>query len=240
MSSEKPLAPVSLAAPIGEGHDGVIHGTDLHNAIHHNTDASVPVPVAANKAVSDHSSDGNTLANYDEKDGANNNTGLGVPANETNNAVGMKRSANSSMDHVAELGEGGRVSVTRGKEQFAALERRFSNLSQHSQDLQRTRTNRSTRSAAGFHKAEKVLSHQSSAPDPSDAEKGKAEEDEFDLAETLKSGQQKHEEAGLKTKQVGVVWEDLEVIGAGGLSIHIRNFSNAVMEQFMVGQQMLR
>jgi hypothetical protein len=79
--------------------------------------------------------------------------------------------------------------------------------------LQRTRTNRSTRS--GFHKPEKVLSNQSSAPEGGDAEKGKAAEEEFDLAEVLKSGQEKQDEAGLKRKQVGVVWEDLEVVGAG-------------------------
>lgn len=237
MSSEKPLAPVDLAPPIGAGttiHDDNHVVNNLHN---NNTHAApiVPTSADASRAVSDHSSDGNTLANYDENNVNNNAQGLGVPANE-NNQSGLKRSAHSSMDHVAELGDHGRVSVHDGKAQFAALERRFSNLSQHSQDLQRVRTGRSARS--GFHKPEKVLSNQSSVPDHSNAEKGKADEEEFDLAETLKTGQQKHEEAGLRTKQVGVVWEDLEVIGAGGLSIHIRNFSNAVIEQFMVSRSL--
>jgi len=144
---------------------------------------------------------------------------------------GLKRSNNSSF--VGELGGPGQVSVRRGKEEFAALERRFSNLSQHSQDLQRFSSRRSMRSNSGFPKTEKVMSA-SSGPDPSDAEKGKAGEAEFDLAEVLRSGMAKSDDAGIKRKQVGVVWEDLEVVGAGGLKINIRNFSNAVAEQFIV------
>lgn len=144
--------------------------------------------------------------------------------------IGMRRSAHSSMDHVADLGTQNRVSVRRGKEEFAALERRFSNLSQHSADLQRVGTRRSTRS--GFAKPERVLSA-SSAGVPQDVEK-QDEKEEFNLAETLQSGRQKNDEAGIKHNQVGVAWEDLEVIGAGGLKINIRNFSSAIIEQFML------
>ena len=181
----------------------------------------------------DQSSGDNTLANDEiQPRGEKHADGLGVPEGQP----GMKRSANSSMDHVAELGEA-RVSVRRGKEEFAALERRFSNLSQHSQDLQRIPTRRSIRS--GFVKPEKTLSTSSSGPTPGDAEKGRAggEEEEFDLVQTLRTGKEKSDQAGIKHKAIGVVWEDLEVIGAGGLRINIRNFSNAVMEQFMASTQ---
>jgi hypothetical protein len=168
------------------------------------------------------SSSGNTIVNEPDAQG-----GLGLPDDQ----IGMKRSANSSMDHVAELGEGGRgVSVRKGKEEFAALERRFSNLSHHSQELQRSNTRRSIRS--GFVKPERAISTATSGPAP-DAEKGN-EEEEFDLAETLAVGRKRSDEAGIKHKAVGVVWDDLEVIGAGGLKINIRTFQNAVIEQFMV------
>jgi len=149
-------------------------------------------------------------------------------------------SANSSRDHIADLGES-HVSVRKGKSEFAALERRFSNLSQHSQpELQRSNTRRSIRS--GFVKPEKVISTVSERDNTannnngaSDAEKGqKKEEGEFDLAEVLRSGREKSDEAGIKKKRVGVVWEDLEVIGSGGLKINIRNFMSAIIEQFLM------
>lgn len=154
--------------------------------------------------------------------------------------LGEHDSARSSQDHVAELGEGGRgVSVRRGKEEFAALERRFSNLSQRSQerDLQRQTTRRSTRSMSisGFQKPGRTITNQSSQSrviQQSDAEKGiKTEDDEFNLADVLRSGREKSDEAGIKHKKVGVVWEDLEVVGGGGLKINIRSFVSAIIEQ---------
>lgn len=204
------LAPAIVPGPVA--------GADDTRHIH---SAPVGGSYDAPRAASEGSSDGNTLHN--EK-------ALAIPEGEQSE---LKRSNNSSF--VGELGGPGHVSVRRGKDEFAALERRFSNLSQTSQreDLQRFNSRRSMRSNSGFPKAKKVVSA-SSGPDPSDAEKGKATEEEFDLAEVLKSGMQKSDEAGIKRKQVGVVWEDLEVIGAGGLKINIRNFSNAVAEQFIV------
>jgi ATP-binding cassette subfamily G (WHITE) protein 2 (SNQ2) len=138
----------------------------------------------------------------------------------------LKRSAHSSMDHVADLG--GRVSVRKGKEEFAALERRFSNLSQHSQELKRSNTRRSARSGLGG-PVEKTKTNATNG----DVEKAQ-EEEEFDLAGVLKSSQSKADEAGIKQKRIGVAWENLEVVGGGGLKINIRNFSSAVIEQFLM------
>lgn len=152
-------------------------------------------------------------------------------ASAPENTLASKRSANSSLDHVAELGGPGHVSVRRGKQEFASLERHFSNLSQRSQELQRQNTRRSTRSGTGFVPAEKVVSTTSAA---CDVEKGEKEDDDFDLAEVIRSGRTKNDQAGIKHKAVGVMWEDLEVVGAGGLKINIRNFSSAIMEQFMM------
>ncbi|WWD20557.1 hypothetical protein CI109_105033 [Kwoniella shandongensis] len=138
-----------------------------------------------------------------------------------------KRTSNdSSRDLVAEL-EPHHVSVHKGKAEFAALERKYSTLSQKSTDLHRPTTRHSVRS---FARPERVISHFSQA----DEEKAKAEEEEFNLMEVLRHGRERRDQAGIHNKAVGVVWEDLEVIGAGGMKINIRNFSSAIAEQFIM------
>ncbi|GFZ50363.1 hypothetical protein JCM24511_08120 [Saitozyma sp. JCM 24511] len=62
-------------------------------------------------------------------------------------------------------------------------------------------------------------------------ENAKADQEAFDLAEVLRKGREKQDQAGIKHKAVGVSWEDLEVVGAGGLKINIRNFSSAIIDQ---------
>ena len=235
MSAQHPASEINLGAPVGAGYP-----TEAPTANNNSINTPVPYPASTGEAggnnintidnvrssSGDHSSNDGTLNDNAEGSGGT----LGVPA-QGGDESGLQRSSNSSF--VGELGGPGHVSVRRGKEEFAALERRFSNLSQNSDNLQRYSSRRSVRS--GFLKAEKIRSV-SSGPDPSDAEKGRAaaEEEEFNLAEVLRSGREKKDEAGIKRKQVGVVWEDLEVIGAGGMRINIRNFSSAVIEQFMV------
>ena len=135
-------------------------------------------------------------------------------------AVGKNPSASSSQDYVGEMG--GHVSVRRGKEEFAALERKYSNMSQNS--LGRATSRRSVLSRS-----------RSQAPSAKDIEKQQQEEAEnFDLAQTLRSGRQAQDEAGIKRKAVGVAWDGLEVVGAGGMKINIRTFPNAIAEQFMM------
>lgn len=65
-------------------------------------------------------------------------------------------------------------------------------------------------------------------------ENAKADQEEFDVAEVLPKGREKQDQAGIKHKAVGVSWEDLEVVGAGGLKINIRNFSSAIIDQVMM------
>lgn len=157
----------------------------------------------------------------------------------------LKPSANSSF--VGEL-EDRHVSVRRGKEEFAALERRFSNISQHSNEappnmLRRVSTGmsfRSARSGGLGGRPQRTITQQSmktEAPSAVDVEKTAgtetAEEGEFNLADELRAGREAQDSAGIAHKAVGVVFEDLEVIGGGGMRMNIRNFSNAVMEQFV-------
>ena len=225
-----------LSAPVDYPRDPVM--ADItHQPSHtqsHDLEEPTPaidrLPSHGEGSQGDTSSSGGTLAergNNNDPMNEKNDYGLGVPEGQ----IGMKRSAHSSMDHVGELGTQG-VSVRRGKEEFAALERRFSNMSQRSQELQRTTTNRS--SLRGFVKPSKVVTNQSALSAAEEARRADDEKEEFDLAGTLRSGREKSDEAGIKHKQVGVSWQDLEVIGAGGLKINIRAFPNAIAEQFMM------
>lgn len=159
----------------------------------------------------------------------------------------LKTSNNSSF--VGEL-EDRHVSIRRGKEEFAALERRFSNMSQNSAEappnlLRRVSTGMSFRSAqsgglgARPHRTITQQSMKTEAPSAAmDIEKmagtEAAEDGEFNLADELRAGRRAKDDAGIAHKAVGVVFEDLEVIGGGGMRMNIRNFSSAVIEQGMM------
>ncbi|KAL7416554.1 putative ATP-binding cassette transporter [Mrakia frigida] len=39
---------------------------------------------------------------------------------------------------------------------------------------------------------------------------------------------------GMKAKRVGVTWNDLKVVGGGGMKIHVRVFPDAIVEQFLL------
>jgi ATP-binding cassette subfamily G (WHITE) protein 2 (SNQ2) len=214
-----------LGAPIGAGGNPIVpgnHGDD------HVTHANAEAATGKTASTSSSSPDKRTLNNNDgDVYGEGNDKALPLPKH-----MGQHDSARSSQDHVAELGEG-RVSVHKGKAEFAALERRFSNMSQHSQELQRSNTRQSRRSMSGFTRPEKTATRQSQQI--VDSEKGgKTEDDEFNLADVLRSGRDKSDQSGIKRKKVGVVWEDLEVVGGGGLKINIRNFVSAIIEQFLM------
>jgi ATP-binding cassette subfamily G (WHITE) protein 2 (SNQ2) len=216
-----------LAPPIGSSGGAMATGssrnaTGAEGVTPGNTEA---VPGHAHSESS--TSDRRTLNNEGEAFGEDKDQALPLPKQ-----LGQHESARSSQDHVAEMNER-HVSVRKGKQEFAALERRFSNMSQHSQELQRQSTRQSRRSVSGFARPEKTNTRQSQQI--VDSEKGgKTEDDEFNLADVLRSGREKSDQSGIKRKKVGVVWEDLEVVGGGGLKINIRNFLSAIIEQFLM------
>lgn len=127
----------------------------------------------------------------------------------------------------------GGVDVEKAKAEFHALERRLSQKS----SLYRAQSRASNPSAADLEKAD--------------------EEEEFNLFETIRGDKDVRDREGFTHKEVGVVWENLKVIGGGGMSksffddihtlplfssthqnrhteIHIRTFPNAIMEQFIM------
>lgn len=56
------------------------------------------------------------------------------------------------------------------------------------------------------------------------------DDDDFDLLDYLRTTSAKNSEAGIKSKHIGVHWQDLEVIGSGGIRMHVRRFPDAVKE----------
>lgn len=136
----------------------------------------------------------------------------------------LRRSTNGSFVGAV---DDGHVSVSRGKEEFAALERKFSTMSQDSADaqpnlLRRVSTGMSFRSArSNMAPPRRTITHQSiaegkEAPDIEKIAGQSQDEEEFNLADELRAGRDARDAADIKHKRVGVVWEDLEVIGGGG------------------------
>ncbi|CCO32099.1 hypothetical protein BN14_06152 [Rhizoctonia solani AG-1 IB] len=55
----------------------------------------------------------------------------------------------------------------------------------------------------------------------------------FDLLEYLRATSGKQDEAGFAKKHVGVTFENLRVVGAGGVKIYVRTFPDAIKEFFL-------
>jgi ATP-binding cassette subfamily G (WHITE) protein 2 (SNQ2) len=60
------------------------------------------------------------------------------------------------------------------------------------------------------------------------------EEAPFDLEGTLRGNRQAAEEAGIKSKQIGVIWNDLSVRGIGGVTNYVKTFPMAFVSFFNV------
>lgn len=129
-----------------------------------------------------------------------------------------QHSASSSMDNVAELGgpDHHSVNVARGKAEFAALERKFSNMSQNSARLRRTQTGQSAISR----RFSRTTDVESTAAGGAGTNAEKADDDdkvEFNLLENIRASRDREDEAGIKHKEVGVIWENLEVSVHAGI-----------------------
>ena len=109
------------------------------------------------------------------------------------------------------------VSVTRAEAEFAELSREFSNYSHQTRKLSRT------------------ASHRSKGADV-DIEKSPTESDEsiFNLEEVLRGARALDLETGIKSKQVGVLWEGLTVSGLGGVKNFVKTFPDAFTSFFNV------
>jgi ATP-binding cassette, subfamily G (WHITE), member 2, SNQ2 len=107
------------------------------------------------------------------------------------------------------------VSVKDAEKEFAELQRELSHFSRISRQHSKRDGNDQTVDV------EKAIS----ASTTEDAE-------QFDLEETLRGNKQMEDEAGIKGKQIGVMWEDLTVKGIGGSKIHVPTFPDAFVDFF--------
>lgn len=91
------------------------------------------------------------------------------------------------------------VNISRAEAEFAALNREFSRTSQ----LSRTKSRQSRKGATTD--IEKAVEEENGSEEP------------FDLETVLRGNRDEEEMAGIKSKRIGVVFEDLTVSGIGGV-----------------------
>lgn len=112
------------------------------------------------------------------------------------------------------------VSVVRAEAEFAELSRELSGVSQDSKQLGRSGSRRSRRS-----KSEK----------DADIEKvGTRESQRFDLESTLRGQQEMDMEVGIRSKRIGVLWDNLRVSGLGGVRNYVKTFPDSFVSFFNV------
>ncbi|KAF2448646.1 ABC transporter CDR4 [Karstenula rhodostoma CBS 690.94] len=108
------------------------------------------------------------------------------------------------------------VNISRAEAEFAALNRAFSRTSH----LSRTKSRQSRKGATAD--VEKAF----------DEETGS--EEHFDLETVLRGNRDEEERAGIKSKRIGVVFEDLTVSGIGGVKNYAKTFPDAFVSFFNV------
>ena len=128
----------------------------------------------------------------------------------------------SRTTHPLERTESG-VDVARAQEEFAALGKELSVQSrlvsrQNSKASVRQRKSSKTQAAD----VEKALSSSESSQEP------------WDLETVLRGDRQADKEAGIKSKRIGVLWDNLTVKGIGGVKNYIKVFPNAFIDFFNV------
>jgi len=112
------------------------------------------------------------------------------------------------------------VSVVRAEAEFAELSRELSGISQDSKMLERSVSRRSWRS-----KSEKEV----------DVERvGTRESQRFDLESTLRGQRELDLEVGIRSKRIGVLWDNLRVSGLGGVRNYVKTFPDSFVSFFNI------
>lgn len=111
------------------------------------------------------------------------------------------------------------VSVKDAEAEFATLQRELSGISQKSR-LSRTQSRQSNRKGKDVEKA--TISEESSETEP------------FDLESTLRGNRDAEAESGIRSKNIGVIWDNLTVTGAGGITNFVKTFPDAFVSFFNV------
>ncbi|KAL8974442.1 MAG: hypothetical protein Q9197_001320 [Variospora fuerteventurae] len=115
------------------------------------------------------------------------------------------------------------VSVEQAEEDWRRLSRHLSDASGFQRNLSTSRSrhgSRSIRHSSGPADLEKQLSDGSSGKKPGG----------WSLEDILRSGRAADEEAEIKPKHIGVIWEDLNVKGLGGVKNIVKTFPQAFID----------
>ena len=118
---------------------------------------------------------------------------------------------------------GGGVDVGRAEAEFAELKRE---LSHHSRISRQASQHQEPKSEIDIEKGG-LAGGTSLSPTQSD-------EEPFDLEATLRGNKNEDEKAGIKSKRIGVVWENLTVKGIGGSKNYVKTFPMAFVSFFNV------
>ncbi|KAJ5702593.1 hypothetical protein N7488_010141 [Penicillium malachiteum] len=115
------------------------------------------------------------------------------------------------------------VDVEQAEQDFSDLNRQFSHISHQARQVSKQASRVSK--TATFEDVEKA---------------GSSDSDEtWDLETTLRGNRAAEEEAGIKDKHVGVIWDNLSVRGKGGVKTFIKTFPDAIIDFFNVPQTIM-
>ena len=112
------------------------------------------------------------------------------------------------------------INVEQAQNEFAKLSRQLSVISQNSNKLARTHSRKSLKNVPAD--VEKAASGDSSDVEP------------FDLESYLRGNKGLEDEAGIKSKRIGVMWDNLTVRGIGGGKVYCPTFPDAFVSFFNI------
>ncbi|KAJ6007540.1 hypothetical protein N7540_011516 [Penicillium herquei] len=116
------------------------------------------------------------------------------------------------------------VDVEQAEQEFSDLNRQFSHISHQARQVSKQASRVSK--TATFEDVEKAGSSDHS-------------DETWDLETTLRGKRDAEEEAGIKDKHVGVIWDNLSVRGRGGVKTFIKTFPDAIIDFFNVPQTIM-
>lgn len=119
-----------------------------------------------------------------------------------------------------------RVSVGRAEAEFAELSRQLTGISEKSKNLSRKPSHGSVLSRGNGVKDKDVEKDLTSSTE--------SEEESWDLEQTLRGTKEDDLAAGIKSKRVGLIWENLTVRGVGGAKNFVKVFPEAFVSFFNV------
>ncbi|KAF7906308.1 hypothetical protein EAF00_000587 [Botryotinia globosa] len=144
----------------------------------------------------------------------------------TNTARASLEDSETQRENVRNANPNGFVSTNQGidvraaESEFAQLQRELSGISTKSKALSRTRSRTKTADEKDVEKSAESVSE--------------AEEEQFNLENTLRGNRQAEEDSGIRSKHIGVVWDGLTVRGTGGVSNFVQTFPDAFISFFNV------